>query len=111
MISHSISSLGAGIIFVLVLSHFIFSSFKRYTFEFVKGIELNFLIQISDLYNSLSRRKVTEVLTYSLNFTSSVLGEGFWDRNFIELVEANNYHHKYLTLCVHNLTFLITTIC
>ena len=36
---------------------------------------------------------------------------GLCDRNFIELVEANNYHHMYLTFCVHNLTFLITMIC
>ena len=45
---------------------------------------------------------------YSPNFTSSVLGAGLCDRNLIELVEANNYHHMYVTLCVHNITFLIT---
>ena len=107
MILHCISSLGAGIIFVLVLFHFIFSNFKGYKFDFVKGLVLIFFIQISDLYES----KVTEVFTYSPNFTSSVLGEGLCDRNFIELVEANNYHYMYLTLCVHNLTFLISMIC
>ena len=58
-----------------------------------------------------SEQKVSKVLTYSPNFTSSVLGEGLCDRNFIASVEANNYHHMYLTLFVHNLTFLITMIC
>ena len=41
MISHCISSLG-GIIFVLVLSHFTFSNFKGHTYDFVKGLVLNF---------------------------------------------------------------------
>ena len=56
MILHCISPFG-GIIFVVVLSHFIFLNFKGYTFDFVKGLVLNFFIQISDLYES----KVTEV--------------------------------------------------
>ena len=47
MISHCISSLG-GIIFIVALSHFMFLNFKRYTFDFVKGLILDFFIQISD---------------------------------------------------------------
>ena len=100
MVLHCISPLG-GIIFVVVLSHFIFLNFKRYTFDFVKSLILNFF---HSNFRSTILWAEGKVLTNSPKFNSSVPGEELWDRNFIELVETSNYH--YITVLCPQPNFL-----
>ena len=71
----TVSALWAGLSSFWSFPHFIFSNFKGHTYHFVKGLVLNFLFKFQIFM--ILWTKVTEVLTYSPNFTSSVLGEGF----------------------------------